>query len=110
MKNNLKMYILIPDDVPSAFAPVSAAHAALMGHLAWGAAPWDTGIGQYEEWLETSFRKVVCKVSREEFNNAKSEAHNIIVTESNLMGIEVAMAFCPRDEWSSKFKYYKLWK
>ena len=103
----MKMYIFIKDSVPDGMAPVVAAHAALACYLKF----------EHDEdmvdWLNYSFKKVVCRVSDKEFDVLKNIKKHNITTESSLESKEVAMTFCPRDEpqcdlnW---FNSYKLWK
>ena len=55
----MKMYILIRDTVLPGNAAVAAAHGSLMCHLKFNE------YTLYNEWLKTSFKKVVCKVNDE---------------------------------------------
>lgn len=99
----MKMYILIKDTVPARFAPVIAAHASLACYR------------QFERdedmitWINSVFKKVVCKVNDKEFENAKKEDKQLILTESALDNQEVAIAFCPRDEYSKQFRFFRMW-
>jgi len=99
----MKMYILVKQSLPSHKAVVIA-HASLMGYLKYQDEP------EMKEWLEKSFRKVVCEVSDLEFENAKLVEKCVVVTESSLGGAEVGLVFCPRNEWPTYFKYFKLMK
>jgi hypothetical protein len=101
---SLKMYILILKDVPTGHAINSAAHAALACYLKYR----DTSA--MHAWLP-SFKKVSCKVTPEELDMAKEVAGDFVtMTESNLDGAVTAVAFCPREDWPSIFKTFKLWK
>lgn len=102
---NLKMYILILDDVPDNFAPVVAAHASLIGHL-----NWYNVRESYDEWLATSFRKCVVKVNQKEFDKAKKFNDSFVSTEAGLDGGEVAIVLCPREDYPKPVKFYRLWK
>ena len=62
-----------------------------------------------DEWLSGPFFKVVCKVSGKEFENAKKESENIVLTESSLENQEVCVAFVPREEYSKMFKFFRMW-
>jgi len=107
----MKAYILIKESIPLGFAMVAAAHA--------GAAilsSWD-----YKEevkfWLKNSFRKVVCKITDEEFNRFSGDIifndiyyEKQILTESALDGQQVAIVFMPQYEWPQGFKFLKLYK
>lgn len=99
------MYILVLDDIPLGYAVNSACHAAVAATLKWH----DTS--EVKEWLEDNFRKVTCRVSRKEFDNAmEKEADWVKITELNLDGRDMALAFKPREEYHKMFKYLKLLK
>lgn len=98
----LKMYILVRDDIPDGIAFVATAHASLALYLKYKDDP------SVQEWLKSSFRKVVCRVSVGDFDLAKSLDKCLIITESSLNNKEVALAFVPREEWPSKFKFFSL--
>lgn len=107
MGQKTKMYILVPDDLPPGYEMVAVAHASLQCYLAYKNTP------NMIEWLSTSFRKVVCKVTREELETSQLGCpDSIVTTESSLDNKKVAISFCPRpaEEWPEKFKYYPLWK
>ena len=100
----MKMYILIKDSVPLGFALVATAHASLATYLKFK----DTlGI---QKWISGPFQKVICKVSDDEFEQAKKYSDIVVLTESALGGQEVAIAFKPREEWPKEFRYYELYK
>ena len=65
---------------------------------------------EVQQWLSGPFFKAVCKVSPQEFEQARSVADNVILTESALDGQEVAIAFKPREEWPKSFKFFRLFK
>ncbi len=98
------MYILIKDFVPDKFAPLIAAHASLACYKKYELDP-DMAI-----WINSIFRKVVCSVNEMEFENAKKENKHIILTESALDNKVVAIAFCPRGEFSKAFKFFRMWR
>lgn len=99
----MKMYILIKDNVPAKLAPVIAAHASLACYK------------KFEEdedmqtWINSVFKKVVCKVNDKEFENAKKEAKHLLLTESALSNKEVAIVFSPREEYSKQFRFFRMW-
>ncbi len=98
------MYILVRDDVPLGFAMVAVAHASLAGYLRFKDTP------EVAEWLAGPFRKAVCKVSPQEFENAKAVPDHVVLTESGLGGQEVAIVFRPRHDWPKIFKFLKLYR
>ena len=100
-----RMYILVLDDLPIGHAINTSCHAAVACTLRYQ----DTD--DVKEWLNTSFRKITCKVSRKEFDKAiEKEGDYVIMTELNLEGRETAVAFKPRDNYHKLFKYLKLYK
>ena len=100
----MKMYILIIDSIPDGFAPLVSAHCSLATYL------------KYEKdtdciaWVHGIFKKVVCKVSQEELEEAKKIEKSLVITESALNNKQVAIGFCPRETYPEVFKEYKLWK
>lgn len=99
----MKMYILIKDSIPDKFAPVISAHASLACYKKFEE---DKNM---QEWVQSVFKKVVCKVNEKEFENAKKETDHIILTESALDNQEVAIAFSPREEYTKQFKFFRMW-
>ena len=53
---------------------------------------------------------MICKVSDEQFEQARTVEDNVVLTESALSGQEVAIAFKPRAEWPPAFKSYRLFR
>lgn len=98
------MYILIIDDLPEGFAVLASAHASLATYLQFKDSP------EVESWLSGTFRKVVCKVNKKEFERAKEFDGAVVMTESALGNREVAIGFKPREEWPKQFRFYKLYK
>jgi len=104
-KTKTKMYLLILDWVPVGHALNSAAHAAVACFSKYQHTP------AMQEWLNHSFRKVTCKVTTEQFEDARGLAQDWVeITELSLEGKPVALAFCPRKDWPAGFKFYPLYK
>jgi len=99
----MKMYILIKESISLGYAMVASAHASLSCYLKFQDTP------EMQKWLSSSFRKVVCVVNDKEFEKVKSVADNVILTESTLNKQEVAIAFNPREEWPTYFKFLRLY-
>ncbi len=99
----LKMYILVREGTPVGHAANSAAHAALATYLKFKE---DEEVVQ---WLDGSFRKVVCRVNDKEFEKAKTAADHVVITESNLDNQEIVIGFKPREEWPKMFKFFRLY-
>lgn len=100
----MKMYILLKDDLPEGFAALAAAHASLAGYLKFQEDE------NTQQWVKSTFYKVICKVNEKEFEKAKTFDDCIVLTESALDNKEVAIAFKPREEWPKAFKFYRLYK
>jgi peptidyl-tRNA hydrolase len=99
----MKMYILVRSDIPLGVAMVSVAHAPLWCYKKFENDP------RMQHWCEHDKFKVVCKVSKEDFDAAKNVPDNVIVTEDKFFNEEIAIAFCPREEWPRKFSEFKLY-
>ncbi|MBD2769865.1 hypothetical protein IC235_18400 [Hymenobacter sp. BT664] len=99
----MKMYLLVKENAPNKLVPVVTAHASL------------ACFREYEQeedmqhWINSVFKKVVCKVTEAEFEQAKQVAKRVLLTESSLGGQEVCLAFSPREEYPKYFKYLRLW-
>ncbi len=97
------MYIIVKDNIPDKLAPVIAAHASLACYK------------KFQEnedmikWINGIFKKVVCLANEIEFDKLKNETDFVIITESSLDNKEVALAFCPREEYPKMFKFLKMW-
>lgn len=99
----MKLYILVKDSVNIGHAINGVAHSTLILDDKY------KNDDVYNEWKETSFKKVTCKVKENEFNEAKKFGDYIIVKESNLDNNEIVLAFKPRKEWPLEFKDFKLY-
>lgn len=99
----MKMYILIKESVPAKLAPVIAAHASLACYKKF---EQDEDM---QTWINSVFKKVVCKVNEKEFENAKKEVKHLVLTESALNNEEVALVFSPREEYSKQFRFFRMW-
>jgi hypothetical protein len=88
---------------------IVVAHGVLMCHLKFSRELDDVG-QVYRDWLNNSFRKVVCEVSDLDFERFKQFEDKVIVTESGLNNMEVGMVFCPRPEWPKAFNFLSMSK
>ena len=72
----------------------------------------ETDPQETQEWLDTSFKKVTCMVSDEEFAELKKVYNCKVITESRLDNDEVAIVFAPRNklEWPEIMSTLRLWK
>lgn len=102
--SDMKMYILVKEDVPTGFAVLAAAHASLAAYLKFKDRP------EMAEWLSGPFYKVVCRVNEKEFEQSKTFPDHVVLTEAALDNRETAAAFCPREEWPKPFQFYRLFR
>ena len=123
MNSHSKMYIFVKKSIKD-HKCLAIAHGVLMCHLKFhipndGSSYIKASQSNlnYEEWLSNSFRKVVCEVTDNEFDELKLEYNYengdkdyIIVTESGLNNQEIRIVFCPRKDWPEHFKKYPLMK
>jgi len=102
----MKMYIAIKEWVPTGHALNVAAHAGLIGWLEFQNLP------ETQEWLKTSFKKVTCMVTDEEFELLKKVHGSKVITESRLDNAEVGIVFAPRpkEAWPKIMTTLRLWK
>jgi hypothetical protein len=100
----LKMYILVRDDIPLGMAMTAVAHAAVGTYLSFEERE------EMQRWRRFSFRKVICIVTADEFERAKSFPDGHVFTESALDGKEVAIGFCPREKWPHFFHTLRLFQ
>lgn len=100
----MRMYILIRDDLSNGEAITTAAHASLACYLKY------SDDHEMHDWLENSFKKVICSLSEQEFSRAKEVEKHVLLTESSLGGRECSLAFAPRGVWPKAFRFYKLWR
>lgn len=97
------MYIIIKDDIPDRLVPVITAHASLACYKQY------QHLEAMQEWMNGVFKKVVCAVNAKEFEELKKEPHLTLLTESALDNREVCLAFCPREEYPTRFKFIRMW-
>lgn len=100
----MKMYILVRESVPIGHAVLATAHASLAAYPKFRESP------EVDAWLAGPFYKVVRKVNDQEFERSKQFEDHLILTESELGGQEVAIAFKPRGDWPKAFKFFKLYR
>jgi peptidyl-tRNA hydrolase len=122
-----KMYILVKGEVDLGHAALACAHAALGGYLHFVESESPKGFDKggvcgscghrdlptgTEKWASLSFRKVICSVTDEQFEKAKTYGvagkDYRVMTESGLGGIEVAIVFRPRNDFEPFFKSLPL--
>jgi len=115
-----KMYILVREKMIKehfGLAVTSVAHAGAAAILEWWSYPEliNNPDKVMEDWLNTSFRKVICKVSEEQFDQAMKDfgpckESYLLMIESAINNENMCLVFRPREEWPTFFKYLSLWK
>lgn len=106
--NHLKMYIAVLDEVPDQMVPVLVAHATLGAHLYFTSLEiWNN---TYSDWLNESFRKVVLKVNRKEFEHIKKLDLVHLTHENSVLGAEKSCAVIyPREDNLRVLAFAKMW-
>ena len=100
-----RMYILVLDTIPLGLAMAAVGHAAVACTLKY------LNTDEVSEWLETSFRKIVCKVNAHDFEMATmNEPDFVLMTELSLNDKITAVAFKPREKYHKCFKFFRLYK
>lgn len=100
----MKMYILLKEGLTNGHAALASAHGSLACYLKFKDNP------DMIKWVNGIFKKCICVVNDLEFELAKKEDDYIVMTESSLNNQETAIVFKPREEYSKKFKFYRLFK
>jgi hypothetical protein len=103
----MKMYIAVLDQVPDFMVPTLVAHSVLGAHLAM--CEWS----EYDEWLSTSFRKVVLRVNQKEFDKIAALEHTYLGHENTTLEGRKSCAIpipCENEDRPNVLKYAKMWK
>jgi len=104
---HLKIYILILDDVDLGHAMLACAHGALSCYLR----TKHSYPLKWRDYLDLSFRKVVCKVTKEQLDKAvETEQPFVFVTESGLDNRVTAAVFVPMSDPPKLFRSFPLYK
>lgn len=108
---NLKLYVAVLDDVPDHMVPVLVAHAVLGADREFS---WHDGIQaiwEYLQWKEKSFKKVILRVNRKEFEKIKALDDVFLAHENTTLSGEKSCAVvCPRYDLPNVLKFAKMWK
>lgn len=101
-----KMYIAVLDGAPDYMVPTLIAHTAIAAHIHF------TGEDEYEEWLKNSYRKVVVRVNKKEFNKIQ-ELHSYTGHENTICnggGSCIFVSPVNSTDVPNVLKFAKLWK
>lgn len=102
-----KMYIAVLDDVGDFMVPTLVAHAVLGAHLHFDMDE------TYQDWLVNSFRKVVLRVNRKEFEKIRTTQHCYEAHENSTLNAEKScLVVLPveSDDIPNVLKFAKMWK
>jgi len=101
----MKMYILVKESAPSGLAINSVGHTALGTYLRFKNSK-DT-----QDWLYSSYKKVTCSVTDEEFEQAKETGDHYLFIEPDWDNDnqQIAIGFAPREVWPQHFRKYSLY-
>jgi peptidyl-tRNA hydrolase len=102
-----KMYIAVLDDAPDYMVPTLVAHSAINAHRYFEGSP------EYDDWLLNSFKKVVVRVGRKEFDKIASryqcwKGHENTICEAQPSCL-VVLPMTPH-EVPPLLTFAKLWK
>lgn len=103
-----KMYIAVLDEVNDFMVPTLVAHSVLNAHL-WFRDKWP----EYNNWLENSFRKVVVRVNRREFQKIMTTIVCYYGHENTTLdGATSCLVVLPCDSENvpNVLKFAKMWK
>lgn len=112
-----KMYIAVLDEVPDYMVPTLVAHSVLGAHLKYFSGECEaedfSAYNYYYDWLNNSFRKVVLRVNRKEFDKIQNTQECYAGYENTtLNGEKSCLVVLPvdSDKVPNVLKYSKLWK
>lgn len=111
-----KMYIAVLDEAPDYMVPTLVAHSILSAHNKFmtSCESHDKGHAhKYIRWFQDSFRKVVLRVNRREYDKIKDTLVHIEGHENTILGGQgCCLVVLPieSDSVPNVLKYAKLWK
>ena len=107
MTTDLKLYIAVLDKVPNYMVPTLVAHAVLGAHIEF----MSKELPLYLVWLKRSFKKVVLKVNRKEFDKIQLLENVYLAHENKTLNAEKScVVICPRDEYPNVIKFAHMWQ
>lgn len=104
-----KMYIAVLDEAPDYMVPTLVAHSILSAHMKFDEPKYP----EYIEWFIHSFRKVVLRVNRREFDKIREtlvchEGHENTICDAQPSCLVVLPV--ESDNVPNVLKYGKMWK
>lgn len=103
----MKLYIAVLNDVPDFMVPTLVAHTMLGAHLRF------QGNAKYQQWLSSSFKKCVVRVSEKEFFKISQIPEVYLGHENKTLGARKSCAIpvpVSNDELPNVLRFAKLWK
>lgn len=109
----LKLYIAVLEEVPDHMVPVLVAHAVMGAHAKFnpGSQVYSDYEYFYREWYTHSFKKVVLRVNRKEFDKISALEDVYLAHENTTLDGEKSCAVVsPRYDIPNVLKFAKMWK
>lgn len=111
-----RMYIAVLDEAPDYMVPTLVAHSILNAHIKFDHVHSGHELPEvviYRKWFQDSFRKVVLRVSRKEYDKIKGtlkhhEGHENTICDGK--GSCLVVLPVESDAVPNVLKYAKLWK
>lgn len=108
-----KMYIAVLDEAPDYMVPTLVAHSILNAHCKFLEDCFVADDETYHDWFHNSFRKVVLRVKRKEYNKIKEtlvhwEGHENTICNGE--GSCLVVMPVESDAVPNVLKFAKLWK
>jgi hypothetical protein len=108
-----KMYIAVLDEAPDYMVPTLVAHSVLTAHSKFLEECFVADDDTYYDWFNNSFRKVVLRVNRKEYDKIKDttthhEGHENTICEGK--GSCLVVLPVELEEVPNVLKFAKLWK
>ena len=101
-----KMYIAVLDEVPDYMVPTLVAHSVINAHIKF------EKDADYQDWLKNSFKKVVLRVNRKEFEKISLMDCWLGHENTTLGGEKSCAVVCPLEDElrPNVIKFAKMWK
>jgi hypothetical protein len=99
-----KVYIAVLDEFPDYMTPTLVAHSMLGAHLEFEM------LKEWEDWIDSSFKKCVIRVNQKEFDKIAALPNVYLGHENKTLEARKACAVVlPREETPNVLKFAKLW-
>lgn len=100
--SKLRMYALVRADIGIGHAINCVSHATISACY-----EWNDDV-DFSRWIKYSNRLATCKVTKNQFEYAKTFSDYIVIKEDALNDTEVSIIFKPRNNWPSFFRKLDL--